>query len=105
MIFALVGLTMVQGANIPMPSLRSTRMTSNSLNANGENKYYQLRDWVKIAEAPEPIVNEALGARVELECEAVGSPAPTIQWLKGTNPITEVRLIWDTILTNIESYC
>ncbi|GLV36990.1 Ecdysone-inducible gene L2 [Carabus blaptoides fortunei] len=88
-------------ANIPMPSLRSNRI-SNSLSANNENSYFESQDWVKVSEAPPQIVNQPIGARVELECEAVGSPSPTIQWIKGTTTLTEndsyeSNMISDTI--------
>lgn len=73
-----------------MPSLRSNRI-SNSLSANNENSFFESQDWVKVSEAPPQIVNQPIGARVELECEAVGSPSPTIQWIKGTTTLTEVE--------------
>lgn len=48
------------------------------------------RDWVKISESPSPIISRKVGSRIELECEAMGSPAPVMQWLKGNTPLTEV---------------
>lgn len=86
----LLYITISQAANLPITNLRTNRLTSNALSPNGEHNYFHFRDWVKISEAPPQIVNDAIGARVELECEAVGSPEPTIQWLKGTAPVTEV---------------
>lgn len=47
-------------------------------------------EWVKISEPPFPFISRTLGSRVELECEAVGSPTPVMQWLKGHQPLTEV---------------
>ncbi|KAK5643519.1 hypothetical protein RI129_007364 [Pyrocoelia pectoralis] len=47
------------------------------------------RDWVRISQSPPQIVSRPLGSRIELECEAMGSPAPIMQWLKGNTPLTE----------------
>lgn len=48
------------------------------------------RDWVRISQSPSPIISRPIGSRIELECEAMGSPAPVMQWLKGNTPLTEV---------------
>lgn len=47
------------------------------------------RDWIRISQAPPQIVSRPVGSRIELECEAMGSPAPVMQWLKGNTPLTE----------------
>ncbi|KAB0791232.1 hypothetical protein PPYR_03032 [Photinus pyralis] len=47
------------------------------------------RDWIRISQSPPQIVSRPLGSRIELECEAMGSPAPVMQWLKGNTPLTE----------------
>lgn len=47
-------------------------------------------EWVKIGQPPFQFITVALGSRVELECEAMGSPIPTLQWFKGNQPLTEV---------------
>jgi len=46
-------------------------------------------DWVKISQPPPSTVSKLAGATIELNCEAVGSPAPTIQWLKDGKPVTD----------------
>lgn len=48
------------------------------------------RDWVRISESPYSVIGK-VGSRVEFECEAMGSPAPVMQWLKGNMPLTEVN--------------
>nr|CAD7258350.1 unnamed protein product [Timema shepardi] len=50
-------------------------------------------DWVKMSEAPPTLINTRLGDRVELDCEAIGSPAPTIHWIRGTAPLSQVHTI------------
>ncbi|XP_026472124.1 neural/ectodermal development factor IMP-L2 isoform X2 [Ctenocephalides felis] len=79
------------GAKLP-PGFRSTRLgqTDNELQPNGGRKYFENRDWVKISQAPPAAVTQALGTSLVLECEAVGSPAPTMQWMRGNVPITEL---------------
>ncbi|KAK4877951.1 hypothetical protein RN001_010457 [Aquatica leii] len=47
------------------------------------------RDWVRISQSPPQIISRAVGSRIEIECEAMGSPAPVMQWLKGSTPLTE----------------
>ncbi|KAF5291795.1 hypothetical protein FQA39_LY14283 [Lamprigera yunnana] len=47
------------------------------------------RDWVRISQSPPHIISRPVGSRIELECEAMGSPAPVMQWLKGNTPLTE----------------
>lgn len=52
--------------------------------------FYQ---WVKISQPPMSYMTQTLGSRVEFECEAIGSPMPVMQWLKGRQPLTEVKYI------------
>nr|CAD7570328.1 unnamed protein product [Timema californicum] len=52
-------------------------------------------DWVKMSEAPPTLINTRLGDRVELDCEAIGSPAPTIHWIRGTAPLSQVHTTLD----------
>ncbi|KAF2896358.1 hypothetical protein ILUMI_09821 [Ignelater luminosus] len=47
------------------------------------------RDWVRISQSPSPRISRPVGSHIELECEAMGSPAPVMQWLKGNTPLTE----------------
>lgn len=49
-------------------------------------------DWVKISEAPPHKVVQPIGATIELECEATGSPAPSIYWVRGNNPQAVVTI-------------
>ncbi|XP_018565968.1 neural/ectodermal development factor IMP-L2 isoform X2 [Anoplophora glabripennis] len=54
---------------------------------------FKLIDWVQIKEPPVPLVTEKVGAHVELECQAMGSPPPTIQWYKRNMRITENEMM------------
>lgn len=50
------------------------------------------KDWLKIIEAPPPKVIQALGNSIELECEIMGSPPPTVHWVRGSTPTSIVSL-------------
>ncbi|KAK4872373.1 hypothetical protein RN001_014402 [Aquatica leii] len=54
-------------------------------------------DWVRLSKSPSNILTRLHGSHVELECEAMGSPAPVIQWLKDSTPLIED----DSLKTNI----
>ncbi|XP_019877831.1 neural/ectodermal development factor IMP-L2 isoform X3 [Aethina tumida] len=54
------------------------------------NRYYRENpEWVKIFSAPQDTVAQKYGAPVELTCQAMGSPPPTIQWYKRNTKLTE----------------
>lgn len=65
-------------------------LIENSLSPEMENidhsKAKPQIDWVKISEAPPAKIVQPIGATIELECEATGSPAPVIYWVRGSNP-------------------
>lgn len=63
----------------------------NDLNPVLSGGRFKLIDWVKIKQSPVPLITEKVGAHVEFECQAMGSPPPTIQWYKRNMRITEVR--------------
>lgn len=49
--------------------------TTSVAGAKGDNH------WVKISQGPPTLITGAQGTTIELECEAIGSPAPSIYWL------------------------
>lgn len=57
---------------------------------SGEPQFSESSEWVKISHAPPKRVEHQYGATVELECTAMGSPPPSIQWVRGTKPIDTV---------------
>lgn len=73
-------------------SRRLTDSLDNDLGGAASNGlgFTRPKDWVRISQIPVPLLSKPVGSRVELECEAIGSPAPTIQWLKDNTPLTEV---------------
>ena len=50
------------------------------------------KDWVKISDI-ERTIRVTRGQPLEVDCEAIGSPSPRLQWHRGTRPVTEVRHI------------
>lgn len=52
---------------------------------------FKSRGFVRISQPPTPYVKKNVGMHMELYCEAMGSPPPTIQWYKDHLRITEVR--------------
>ncbi|KYB26923.1 Neural/ectodermal development factor IMP-L2-like Protein [Tribolium castaneum] len=57
--------------------------------ASGSMAYRDQDEWIKISAPPKPVISKTVGSYVELECEAMGSPPPTLQWLRGKTPLTE----------------
>lgn len=47
-------------------------------------------EWINISMKSDAVVTSPAGRVLELECEAVGSPPPSIKWHHGTNIVTEV---------------
>jgi len=63
----------------------------NSIIQSDDSQYTGGRDWVKISEAPPPKIIQQIGSSVELECEVSGSPAPTVQWVRGNKPVDSIN--------------
>lgn len=61
-------------------------------NNNDDEKMFAERDWVEISVAPPPKLIQQAGNSIELECEATGSPQPSIHWILGNNPHNIVRI-------------
>ncbi|KAF7283184.1 hypothetical protein GWI33_001247 [Rhynchophorus ferrugineus] len=50
---------------------------------------FKSRGFVRISQPPTPYIKKNVGMHMELYCEAMGSPPPTIQWYKDHLRITE----------------
>lgn len=61
-----------------------------SVNPIGNLQFDTPKDWVHISTPPLLVQSKKFGSHVELGCEAMGSPAPTIQWYKGNLQVTAV---------------
>ncbi|XP_017469114.1 PREDICTED: neural/ectodermal development factor IMP-L2-like [Rhagoletis zephyria] len=66
--------------------------------AGGETQVHQQRtpfeqDWIKFAKKPPTKLLQTLGQPVEIVCEVMGSQVPTIQWVVGHLPLSEVSCV------------
>lgn len=50
-----------------------------------------MKDFVKITSSTEGVIKVKQGDTIELECTAVGSFTPSVDWYKGDIPVTYVR--------------
>lgn len=57
---------------------------------SGDRQFSESSEWVKISHPPPKKVEHQYGTTIELECTAMGSPPPSIQWVRGTKPIDTV---------------
>ena len=64
---------------------------NNSVQSNDNEPQYEQQDWVKITKAPPPKIIHASGTITKIECEVMGSPTPTIEWIRGNIPFSEVN--------------
>lgn len=50
-------------------------------------------DFLKITKAPPARVAQPFGSTIELECEAVGSPIPIVEWVHGSGRLSSVSIL------------
>lgn len=53
------------------------------------NRGESMKDWVKVT-GGDRVIRVSRGQRIEIDCEAIGSPAPRLQWYKGVRPVTQM---------------
>lgn len=73
--------------------LEDNNDSDNSITSHNNNDKEKNVEWIKITQSPAKQINVNLGTYLELECEAIGSPLPQIQWLKDNIPITTISNI------------
>ncbi|XP_037939205.1 neural/ectodermal development factor IMP-L2 [Teleopsis dalmanni] len=79
----------------------------NSIEANSEQQQQQPQsrqnrfeqDWIKFTKPPPSKVFQSLGSPVEIVCEVMGSQIPTISWVVGNLPLSEL----DSMESNVIS--
>lgn len=54
----------------------------------GATTPFHHNDWIKINQGPKRMITKNVGQHLELECEAMGSPPPTLQWFKDDKLLT-----------------
>lgn len=76
----------------------SRKGLDNNIQPNVAPKRRHLRDMVRIRNAPPETVQFELGTRLVLECEVLGKPAPTVQWMKNGEPVVDYEVESNDIL-------
>lgn len=57
-------------------------------------RHRQVREWVKVKHSGPRMTRVAIGSQMEIECEANGSPPPSVQWLHGVHPVSQVSSVY-----------
>lgn len=61
-----------------------------SSSSSSSSKSMEHFDFLKITKAPPARVAQPFGSVIELECEAVGSPIPIVEWVHGSGHLSNV---------------
>lgn len=79
---------------------RAIDETDNAIGGVRAATFVESNEWIKI----KPIkIRPHVGNMVELECDAIGSPPPSIHWVRGGKAIDNVSMT-PQILATISSY-
>lgn len=62
------------------------------LGSSSSSKQADHSDFLKITKAPPARVAQPFGSAIELECEAVGSPIPIVEWVHGSGRLSSVSI-------------
>lgn len=64
----------------------------NSLSASSSSTVPRMSrpNFVKITSPPPVQITQVRGSTIELECEVMGSPTPTVQWVHGSGQTADV---------------
>lgn len=81
-VFALIVCSSVNG--------RSIEDVDNAVSDEQNSYKLERNEWVKISKAPPTKIEHEYGNTIELECIVMGSPPPSIQWVRGDKPIDSV---------------
>lgn len=65
-----------------------------SLFAGGKTYPPYFSEWINMSIRNDPIIKVPIGGVLELECEAVGSPPPSVQWYHRKNVLLEVSKLF-----------
>ncbi|KAM7356531.1 ecdysone-inducible gene L2 isoform 1-T1 [Cochliomyia hominivorax] len=57
------------------------------------------QDWIKFTKTPPVKILQTLGSPVEISCEVMGSQIPTIQWVVGHVPLSEIETIESNVIS------
>jgi hypothetical protein len=75
-----------------IPEALSSEEMDNAISSPSENQPQEVekKDWIKVTKKPPTRVHYHDGQSIELECEVIGSPAPNVEWVRGTGQMIDV---------------
>uniref|UniRef100_A0A182PSW2 Ig-like domain-containing protein n=1 Tax=Anopheles epiroticus TaxID=199890 RepID=A0A182PSW2_9DIPT len=85
------------GASAAASSSSSSSSSEGAGSVRGDGGRAIRPTFVKITSAPPARVAQIRGTTVELECEIMGSPTPTVQWVHGSGQTAD----WEDISVNV----
>jgi Immunoglobulin I-set domain len=77
-----VAVVMVGGRRLPIE-------VDNAI--DGGHALSQGKDWVEVSRSPPTRVAKHKGHSLELECEVIGQPTPSVHWVHGSAQLRNVR--------------
>lgn len=81
----LVGLLLVLSIGEHEVHSRAIDDMDNSIQGAGNG--FEVTNWVEMAEKPPATYKQQPGEPIELVCEVLGSPTPSVQWIHGSMPL------------------
>lgn len=75
-----------------IPEAFSSEETDNILSSPSEQQTPTAvkKEWIKVSKKPPTRLHYRDGQSLELECEIIGSPAPIVEWVRGTGQRIDV---------------
>lgn len=68
---------------------------------SSDTAFVEINEWVKI----KPIkIRPHVGNSVELECDVIGSPPPSIHWVRGDKTVNSVSITSRSVFNGMFSY-
>lgn len=75
-----------------IPEAFSSEEADNSLTSPSEPQPVAKKEWLKVSKKPPTRLHYHDGQSLELECEVIGSPAPVVEWVRGTGQRIDVSI-------------
>lgn len=79
------------------------QQSSSSSSSSLQAKTRLGQDWIKFTKNPPVKMLQTLGSPVEIVCEVMGSQIPSIQWVVGHVPLSEIETIESNVISESSS--
>lgn len=89
-----------------IPEALSSEEMDNAIQSSpGETQAQDVekKDWIKVTKKPPTRVHYHNGQSIELECEIIGSPAPIVEWVRGTGQRIDESDFSSNIISEVSS--